>query len=116
MEMPPPSSFASPHSPLLKHSKLCSMHSRHHQCGVFEEVKEDAKARTQTQTIRMCEKSLAQLVHENHCPTTKKNKEWQEKLPVVVLKVEEIILGLSISSPPWFLGGTSCDLPPPPRA
>ncbi|KAL2508956.1 Uncharacterized protein Fot_32603 [Forsythia ovata] len=25
-------------------------------------------------------------------------------------------LGLSISSPPWLLGGTSCDLPPPPRA
>ncbi|KAL2489233.1 Uncharacterized protein Fot_42525 [Forsythia ovata] len=25
-------------------------------------------------------------------------------------------LGLSISSPPWLLGGTSCDLPPPPKA
>ncbi|KAL2553656.1 Uncharacterized protein Fot_07275 [Forsythia ovata] len=24
-------------------------------------------------------------------------------------------LGLSISSPPWLLEGTSCDLPPPPK-
>lgn len=31
------------------------------------------------------------LVHENHSAATKKNKEWQEKLPVVVLKAEEIM-------------------------
>lgn len=30
-------------------------------------------------------------MHENHCLATKKNKEWQEKLPVVVLKAEEIM-------------------------
>ncbi|KAL2489773.1 Uncharacterized protein Fot_43065 [Forsythia ovata] len=24
--------------------------------------------------------------------------------------------GLSINFPPWLLGGTSCDLPPPPKA
>ncbi|KAJ6373133.1 hypothetical protein OIU76_027463 [Salix suchowensis] len=31
------------------------------------------------------------LVNEVHCSATKKNKEWQEKLPVVVLKAEEIM-------------------------
>lgn len=31
------------------------------------------------------------VVHEVHCPATKKNKEWQEKLPIVVLKAEEIM-------------------------
>lgn len=34
---------------------------------------------------------LSRLVHENHCAATKKNKEWQEKLPIVVLKAEEIM-------------------------
>ncbi|CAA3009555.1 Hypothetical predicted protein [Olea europaea subsp. europaea] len=34
---------------------------------------------------------IFRLVHENHCLATKKNKEWQEKLPVVVLKAEEIM-------------------------
>jgi hypothetical protein len=34
---------------------------------------------------------LFRLVNEAHCPATKKNKEWQEKLPVVVLKAEEIM-------------------------
>ncbi|KAL2479631.1 hypothetical protein Adt_32597 [Abeliophyllum distichum] len=36
-------------------------------------------------------RQIFRLVHENHCPATKKNKEWQEKLPVVVLKAEEIM-------------------------
>ena len=31
------------------------------------------------------------VVNQVHCPATKKNKEWQEKLPIVVLKAEEIL-------------------------
>lgn len=31
------------------------------------------------------------VVHESHSPQTKKNKEWQDKLPIVVLKAEEIL-------------------------
>ncbi|KAM7256885.1 hypothetical protein ACFE04_012626 [Oxalis oulophora] len=34
---------------------------------------------------------IFKLVNEIHKTSTKKNKEWQEKLPVVVLKAEEII-------------------------
>ncbi|KAL8116011.1 hypothetical protein AgCh_022486 [Apium graveolens] len=34
---------------------------------------------------------IFRVVHEIHCPATKKNKEWQEKLPIVVLKAEEIM-------------------------
>lgn len=34
---------------------------------------------------------IFRVVHEVHCPATKKNKEWQEKLPIVVLKAEEIM-------------------------
>lgn len=34
---------------------------------------------------------LIRVVHEAHSATTKKNKEWQEKLPIVVLKAEEIM-------------------------
>ncbi|KAJ0503958.1 putative coactivator CBP, KIX domain superfamily [Helianthus annuus] len=34
---------------------------------------------------------IFRLVHENHSPGTKKNREWQEKLAVVVLKSEEIL-------------------------
>ncbi|CAK9170952.1 unnamed protein product [Ilex paraguariensis] len=34
---------------------------------------------------------IFRFVHERHSTTTKKNKEWQEKLPVVVLKAEEIM-------------------------
>jgi len=34
---------------------------------------------------------LIRVVTEAHTPATKKNKEWQEKLPVVVLKAEEIM-------------------------
>lgn len=34
---------------------------------------------------------IFRLVSEIHNPTTRKNKEWQEKLPVVVLKAEEIM-------------------------
>ncbi|KAJ6295456.1 hypothetical protein OIU78_023469 [Salix suchowensis] len=36
-------------------------------------------------------KKSFRLVNEVHCSATKKNKEWQEKLPVVVLKAEEIM-------------------------
>ena len=31
------------------------------------------------------------VVHEIHSPATKRNKEWQEKLPVVVLRAEDIM-------------------------
>ncbi|KAI3781930.1 hypothetical protein L2E82_11958 [Cichorium intybus] len=34
---------------------------------------------------------IFRLVHENHSTGTKKNREWQEKLPLVVLKSEEIM-------------------------
>ncbi|CAI9285764.1 unnamed protein product [Lactuca saligna] len=34
---------------------------------------------------------IFRVVHENHSPGTKKNREWQEKLPLVVLKSEEIM-------------------------
>ncbi|XP_044463070.1 uncharacterized protein LOC123194024 [Mangifera indica] len=34
---------------------------------------------------------IFRVVHETHNPQTKKNREWQEKLPVVVLKAEEIM-------------------------
>ncbi|XP_022751804.1 uncharacterized protein LOC111300439 [Durio zibethinus] len=34
---------------------------------------------------------IIRVVNETHSPATKKNKEWQEKLPVVVLKAEEIM-------------------------
>ncbi|XP_010525953.1 PREDICTED: uncharacterized protein LOC104803655 [Tarenaya hassleriana] len=34
---------------------------------------------------------IFRIVCEIHSPATKKNKEWQEKLPVVVLKAEEIM-------------------------
>ncbi|XP_051150713.1 uncharacterized protein LOC127265078 [Andrographis paniculata] len=34
---------------------------------------------------------ILRLVHENHSAATKKNREWQEKLPVVVFKAEEIM-------------------------
>lgn len=30
-------------------------------------------------------------MNESHSSATKKNKEWQEKLPIVVLKAEEIM-------------------------
>ncbi|KAA8525471.1 hypothetical protein F0562_007326 [Nyssa sinensis] len=34
---------------------------------------------------------LIRVVNEIHSPATKKNKEWQDKLPIVVLKAEEIM-------------------------
>ena len=34
---------------------------------------------------------LIRLVYEAHGAATKKNKEWQEKLPIVVFKAEEIM-------------------------
>ncbi|XP_061350864.1 uncharacterized protein LOC133295943 [Gastrolobium bilobum] len=34
---------------------------------------------------------IFRVVSDAHSPATKKNKEWQEKLPVVVLKAEEIM-------------------------
>ncbi|KAF5743324.1 hypothetical protein HS088_TW09G01391 [Tripterygium wilfordii] len=34
---------------------------------------------------------IFRVVSETHSAATKKNKEWQEKLPIVVLKVEEIM-------------------------
>lgn len=34
---------------------------------------------------------IFRVVNETHSPATKKNKEWQEKLPIVVLRAEEIM-------------------------
>jgi hypothetical protein len=34
---------------------------------------------------------LIRVVNDIHSSATKKNKEWQEKLPMVVLKAEEIM-------------------------
>ncbi|XP_047332731.1 uncharacterized protein LOC124936287 [Impatiens glandulifera] len=34
---------------------------------------------------------IFRVVHDSHSSSTKKNREWQEKLPIVVLKAEEII-------------------------
>ncbi|PIN09996.1 hypothetical protein CDL12_17419 [Handroanthus impetiginosus] len=34
---------------------------------------------------------IFRLVHDNHSATTKKNREWQEKLPTVVMRAEEIM-------------------------
>ncbi|XP_057525185.1 uncharacterized protein LOC130804674 isoform X2 [Amaranthus tricolor] len=34
---------------------------------------------------------IFRIANEIHCPATKKKKEWQEKLPIVVLKAEEIM-------------------------
>ncbi|KAL6974172.1 hypothetical protein U1Q18_028354 [Sarracenia purpurea var. burkii] len=34
---------------------------------------------------------IFRVVHESHNTATKKNREWQEKLPIVVLKAEEIL-------------------------
>ncbi|GAB2223388.1 hypothetical protein Droror1_Dr00017529 [Drosera rotundifolia] len=34
---------------------------------------------------------IFRVTHEIHSPVIKKNKEWQEKLPIVVLKAEEIM-------------------------
>lgn len=34
---------------------------------------------------------LIRIVNEAHSSATKKNKEWQQKLPIVVLKAEEIV-------------------------
>ncbi|XP_057468447.1 uncharacterized protein LOC130757665 [Actinidia eriantha] len=36
-------------------------------------------------------KEIFRVVGEIHSPATRKNKEWQEKLPIVVLKAEEIM-------------------------
>lgn len=34
---------------------------------------------------------LSRVVYEHHSAATKKNREWQEKLPTVVLRTEEIM-------------------------
>ncbi|PIN09865.1 hypothetical protein CDL12_17552 [Handroanthus impetiginosus] len=34
---------------------------------------------------------IFRIVNEVHCSATKKNRQWQEKLPIVVLKAEEIM-------------------------
>ena len=39
----------------------------------------------------ICVVCSVRVVHEIHNSSTKKNKEWQEVLPVVVLKAEEIL-------------------------
>lgn len=39
----------------------------------------------------ICVVCSVRVVHEIHNSSTKKNNEWQEMLPVVVLKAEEIL-------------------------
>ncbi|XP_011081560.1 uncharacterized protein LOC105164576 isoform X2 [Sesamum indicum] len=34
---------------------------------------------------------IFRIVNEVHCSATRKNREWQEKLPIVVLRAEEIM-------------------------
>ncbi|KZV47629.1 hypothetical protein F511_14415 [Dorcoceras hygrometricum] len=34
---------------------------------------------------------IFRIVNDVHCPATRKNREWQEKLPIVVLRAEEIM-------------------------
>lgn len=45
---------------------------------------------------------VSRVVSEVHCCATKKNKEWQEKLPIVVLKAEEILYSKADSKVPFF--------------
>lgn len=47
---------------------------------------------------------LIRVADEFHSTQTKKNKEWQEKLPIVVLKAEEILYSKANSEvfPSWF--------------
>lgn len=45
---------------------------------------------------------LIRVVTGAHSNTTKKNKEWQEKLPVVVLKAEEIMYSKANSEVYFF--------------
>lgn len=48
------------------------------------------------------------VVTDAHSPATKKNKEWQEKLPAVVLKAEEIMYSKANSE--VFLSSASCNV------
>lgn len=41
--------------------------------------------------LMICLVLFFRVASEIHSPATRKNKEWQEKLPVVVLKAEEIM-------------------------
>lgn len=43
---------------------------------------------------------IFRVVRERHSVVTKKNKEWQQKLPVVVLKAEEIMYSKANSEDP----------------
>lgn len=40
---------------------------------------------------------IFRIVNEVHCSGTRKNREWQEKLPIVVLRAEEIMYSKAIS-------------------
>lgn len=46
---------------------------------------------------------MIRVVNEIHSSATKKNKEWQEKLPIVVLKAEEIMYSKANSEVLLFL-------------
>nr|XP_043624289.1 uncharacterized protein LOC122595881 [Erigeron canadensis] len=52
---------------------------------------------------------IFRLVHENHSPGTKKNREWQEKLPAVVLKSEEIMYSKANSEAEYLNSETLWD-------
>ncbi|XP_008445226.1 uncharacterized protein LOC103488315 isoform X3 [Cucumis melo] len=49
---------------------------------------------------------IFRVVHEIHNSSTKKNKEWQEVLPVVVLKAEEILYSKASSEAEYMDFGT----------
>nr|AFK38384.1 unknown [Medicago truncatula] len=52
---------------------------------------------------------IFRVVTEAHTPATKKNKEWQEKLPVVVLKAEEIMYSKTNSEAEYLNSDTLWD-------
>ena len=54
---------------------------------------------------------MIRVVNEIHSSTTTKNKEWQEKLPVVVLKAEEIMYSKANSEVVLFLFSDLVTLP-----
>jgi hypothetical protein len=46
---------------------------------------------------------FSRVADEVHSPTTRQNKEWQKKLPLVVLRAEEILYSKANSEVPNFL-------------
>ncbi|KAH9322353.1 hypothetical protein KI387_016992 [Taxus chinensis] len=51
---------------------------------------------------------IFRVVNEIHCPTTRRKKEWQEKLPMVVLRAEEILYSKANSEAEYMDIKTLC--------